>query len=161
MMLLKTDKARTELMRGVRTLSLRERSLLLLADGKPLHELQALYHGMGAQLVEQLIREGYLARPSMDDDADEPIPALRTLAGTRMYLFHICERMFARRNPALASSFHAALRAARDRVSMLDVGEALLEEVGYLAGPERARTLRERLAQLLPPSGEGAPAFQH
>jgi len=44
MLLLKTDKARLELMPGVRTLTLRERSLLLLSDGKPLHELQAMYN---------------------------------------------------------------------------------------------------------------------
>ena len=36
MLLQKTEKARLELLPGVRTLCLRERSLLLLADGKPL-----------------------------------------------------------------------------------------------------------------------------
>ena len=35
MLLLKTEKARQELAPGMRTLSLRERSLLLLAEGKP------------------------------------------------------------------------------------------------------------------------------
>ena len=75
-----------------------------------------------------------------------------------MYLFDICERMFARRNPGLARQFHAALRDARDRWSMLDVGDALLEEVGYLAGPERASTIRERMEQLLPLE---APALSH
>jgi len=162
MMMLKTEKARLELQPGVRTLSLRERSLLLLADGKPLDELRALYHGMGAQLIEQLIREGYL-QPQAPAPATDELPAsgpsARSLAGTRMYLFDICERMFARRNPALANNFHAALRAARDRVSMLDVGEAMLAEVSHMAGPERAHTLRERLAQLLPPAGEAAPAL--
>jgi len=49
-----------------------------------------------------------------------------------------------------------ALRGARDRWSMLDVGEALLEEVGYLAGAQRAAAIRERMAQLLP--DEAAPA---
>lgn len=39
---------------------------------------------------------------------------------------------------------------------MLDVGEALLEEVGYLAGAQRAAAIRERMAQLLP--DEAAPA---
>ena len=48
MLLQKTDKARQELSPGVRTLSLRERSLLLLADGKPLSDLQAMYNGIGA-----------------------------------------------------------------------------------------------------------------
>lgn len=162
MMLLKTEKARLELMPGIRTLSLRERSLLLLADGKPLHELEALYHGIGAQLIEQLIRDGYLQRPApAAEDAPAPGPSTRSLAGTRMYLFDICERMFARRDPALAHNFHAALRAARDRASMLEVGEAMLTEVGHLAGPERAHTLRTQLAQLLPPAGEATPEHSH
>ncbi|MDA8456234.1 hypothetical protein M4R22_15810 [Acidovorax sp. GBBC 3334] len=174
MLLLKTDKARLELSPGVRTLSLRERSLLLLADGRPAAELEALYHGAGKDIVSKLLAEGYLAHAG----ATAPVPdapkahaaaaaahahpaggaalppapshALRSLAGTRMYLFDICERMFARRNPALAHNFLEALRGARDRDSMLDVSEALLEEIELLAGPERAATVRERMEQLLP-----------
>lgn len=169
MMLLKTEKARNELMPGVRTLSLRERSLLLLADGKPLQELQAMYNGVGRQIVDDLLRDGYLraTSPELGDHAPvvaepsvvaAPHAPLRTLAGARMYLFDICERMFARRDPQLAEQYRNALRDARDRWSMLDVGEALLEEVGYLAGAERATAIRERLAQLLP---QEAPALSH
>lgn len=171
MLLQKTDKARLELSPGVRTLSLRERSLLLLADGKSLSDLQAMYNGIGAQIVDNLMRQGYLTGPAVLPDApapaapapaalssaapaapqpQDPSDALRSLAGTRMYLFDICERMFARRDPALAKQFHDALRAARDRASMLDVGEALLEEVAQMAGPERAQTIRDRMEQLLP-----------
>lgn len=186
MLLQRTEKARLELSPGVRTLSLRERSLLLLADGKPLRDLQAMYHGMGAQMVEQLVRHGYLssaatqradrpfARPANDVPLQEglhngaPAPtaaaersvisptippsgeALRSLAGARMYLFDTCERLFARRDPALAEHFRDALRTARDETSMLDVGEAMFEEVAMAAGAERAATLRERLDQLLP-----------
>jgi len=166
-MLLKTEKARLELSPGVRTLSLRERSLLLLADGKSLPELQAMYNGGGAQIVDQLLRQGYLAalptsapagtghtveEPPAQDATAAPAPsiALKSLAGTRMYLFDICERMFARRNALLAQNFHDALRNARDRDSMLDVGEALLDEITLLAGPERAASVRERMEQLLP-----------
>ncbi|HQQ69186.1 MAG TPA: hypothetical protein PLL92_02590, partial [Alicycliphilus sp.] len=155
-------KARLELMPGIRTLGLRERSLLLLADGKPRHELEALYHGVGAQLIEQLIQGGYLQRPApAAEQAPAPGPSMRSLAGARMYLFDVCERMFARRDPTLAQTFHTALRAARDRVSMLDVGEAMLTEVSLLAGPERAHTLREQLAQLLPPAGESTLPLSH
>ena len=161
MLLHRTDKARRELSPGVRTLSLRERSLLLLADGKPLADMQAMYNGMGAQMVDHLLRDGYLAAQAADpapeatapslETPPEPTEALRSLAGTRMYLFDLCERLFARRDPALARSFHAALRAARDRQSMLQVGEALLAEVTQRAGPERAQGIRERLEQLQPP----------
>lgn len=172
MLLLKTDKARQELMPGVRTLSLRERSLLLLADAKPLQELQAMYHGEGGRIVDELMRAGYLrhpaptaaptAAPSEDPHPSQALPQPRTrvpvrsLAGTRMYLFDICERMFARRNPDLARQFHAALRDAKDRWSMLDVGEAMLEEVGYLAGAERAAAIREHMNQLLPQAHDEA-----
>ena len=191
MLLLKTDKARQELAPGMRTLSLRERSLLLLAEGKPQAELQAMYNGGGAQIVEHLLNQGYLApmastaptaasttHPNTPpspasapkaapaaataiqptDKPTEPSDALRSLAGARMYLFDICERLFARRDPAMAQHFHSALRSARDRDSMLDVGEALLEEVAQLAGTERAQTIRERMAQLLPREASAAPA---
>ena len=70
MLLQKTEKARLELSPGVRTLSLRERSLLLLADGKPLSDLRAMYNGIGAQMVDNLMRQGYLTGP-----ADVPLPA--------------------------------------------------------------------------------------
>jgi hypothetical protein len=168
MLLHKTDKARQELQPGVRTLSLRERSLLLLADAKPLQELQAMYHGEGSRIVDELMRAGYLRHPSPAAAPSEDLPPsqtlplprtrmpLRSLAGTRMYLFDICERMFARRNPDLAQQFRAALRDAKDRWSMLDVGEAMLEEVGYLAGAERATAIREHLSQLLPQAHEEA-----
>ena len=164
MLLQKTEKARLELSPGVRTLSLRERSLLLLADGKPLSDLQAMYNGIGAQIVENLMRQGYLTGPVDLPPAPEPTtptpsierPApgesLRSLAGARMYLFDTCERLFARRDPVLAQHFREALRAAKDRTSMLDVGEAMFEEVALAAGAERAASLRERLDQLLPAS---------
>lgn len=165
MLLQKTEKARLELSPGVRTLSLRERSLLLLADGKPLSDLQAMYNGIGAQIVENLMRQGYLTGPADLPPAPEPtaVPkpsierpapgeSLRSLAGARMYLFDTCERLFARRDPVLAQHFREALRAAKDRTSMLDVGEAMFEEVALAAGAERAASLRERLDQLLPTS---------
>ena len=82
----------------------------------------------------------------------EPGEALRSLAGARMYLFDTCERLFARRDPVLAQHFREALRAAKDRTSMLDVGEAMFEEVALAAGAERAASLRERLDLLLPTS---------
>ena len=170
MLLQKTEKARLELSPGVRTLSLRERSLLLLADGKPLSDLQAMYNGIGAQIVENLMRQGYLTGPADLPSTPEPTtsnttptptpsierPApgesLRSLAGARMYLFDTCERLFARRDPVMAQQFRDALRAAKDRTSMLDVGEAMFEEVALAAGAERAASLRERLDQLLPTS---------
>lgn len=170
MFLRKTEKARLELSPGVRTLSLRERSLLLLAEGKRATELHALHNGMGAQLLDKLIAEGYLIVEKIAEAVEaveaqlQPAPAvlqstakpassaqvLRSLPAARMYLFDMCERMFARRDPALADTFREALRNARDVESMLHVGAALIEEVVLMAGHDRAQTIRERLKELLP-----------
>ena len=74
----------------------------------------------------------------------------RSLATTRMFLFDICERMFARRNPAMADLFREALRNAKDRESMLAVSRDMIDEIEKVAGHERADSISERLAMLLP-----------
>ena len=63
--------------------------------------------------------------------------ALRSLAGARMYLFDTCERLFVRRDPAMAQHFRQALRAAEDRSSMFAIGDAMLDEVTLAACAER------------------------
>jgi hypothetical protein len=74
----------------------------------------------------------------------------RSLATTRMFLFDICERMFARRNPQQAEIFREALRNAKDRETMLAVSREMIEEIEKVAGHERADSISERLAMLLP-----------
>jgi len=68
-----------------------------------------------------------------------------------MFLFDLCERLFARRHPEWAQTFRDALREARDRESMLAVSRRILAAVEEVAGAERADTLSERIAMLLPP----------
>ncbi len=61
MHLQKTQKARSELQPGIRTLSLRERSLLLLADGsRSILEFRPMFGGEGEKIVLDLVRRGYL-----------------------------------------------------------------------------------------------------
>lgn len=61
MLLRRTEKARVELRPGVRTLGLRERSLLLLADGsRSLLDFKPFFDGAGEQIVLDLVRDGYL-----------------------------------------------------------------------------------------------------
>jgi hypothetical protein len=74
----------------------------------------------------------------------------RSLATTRMFLFDICERMFARRNPVMAELFREALRNAKDRDTMLAVSRDMIGEIETVAGHERADAISERLAMLLP-----------
>ncbi|MFZ3142321.1 hypothetical protein [Polaromonas sp.] len=74
----------------------------------------------------------------------------RSLATTRMFLFDICERMFARRSPAMAERFREALRNAKDRQTMLAVSRDMIDEIEKVAGHERADSISERLAMLLP-----------
>ena len=67
-----------------------------------------------------------------------------------MFLFDICERMFARRNPVLADLIREALRNAKDREAMLAVSRDMIDEIEKVAGHERADSISERLAMLLP-----------
>lgn len=161
MLLQKTEKARTELRPGMRTLGQRERTLLLLADGnKSLLDLRGLFDGEGEQIALNLVRDGYLSFRGGAVKVDAPAPApvaadnfegKRSLATTRMFLFDLCERMFARRDPAKAERFREALRNAKDRESMLHASREMIAEIELVAGADRADSVSERIAMLLPP----------
>jgi hypothetical protein len=172
----KTDKARDELQGGQRTLSQRERALLLMADGRrSLTDFSPLFasRGEAEQALMTLVERGYLHDPKAAEAAAEatpapqPAPAVepihvstaadtfdgkRSLATTRMFLFDICERMFVRRDPKFALQMRDALREARDREAMLTIAALMLTEIEKAAGPERAESLRERIDRLLPPA---------
>jgi hypothetical protein len=174
----KTDKARDELQGGQRTLSQRERALLLMADGRrSLTDFSPLFSNRveAEQAIQALVQRGYLQAPQA---AAAPVPAppgppapiaaaepiqvattsadtfdgKRSLATTRMFLFDICERMFVRRDPKFALQMRDALREARDREAMLTIAALMLTEIEKTAGPERAESLRERIDKLLPPA---------
>ena len=122
----------------------------------------------------KLLRDGFLesgasARPATlappapvpESAAPAPVAAdkfegKRSLATTRMFLFDLCERMFVRRDPASAARFRDALRDARDREAMLAVSRTMIEEIEKVAGFERADSISERIAMLLPPETESA-----
>ena len=165
MQLHKTDRARAELKPGVRTLGQRERTLLLLADGsKSALDFKLLFDGGGEELALRLEREGFLETQPVPEQprvtaTTPPLPARpaadrfdgkRSLATTRMFLFDICERMFARRHPEMAEHFREALRNAKDRESMLAASRLILEHIETVAGQERASSIGERIEMLLP-----------
>ncbi len=183
----KTAKAREELRPGVRTLGLRERRFLLLADGrKSVQDLEALFGAPCDALVDSLVAQGFLVTEAVQASGvavgpmgvettsfvvsvvpADPIPPVavsappavaadafegkRSLATTRMFLFDICERMFTRRDPVLATTLRDNLREARDRDTMLAVARLIIDEIERAAGAERADAISERIAMLLPP----------
>ena len=194
MRLQKTDKAKAELQPGVRTLGQRQRTLLLMADGrKTMDDFSSLFNGEGAKVAFQLIGDGYLVGEALAAQVIErssatarlaaqavaqpvkmPVPKVsapqsptqpapiatqqsfdqfegkRSLATARMFLFDLVERMFTRRAPELAEQFREALRNARDRDSMLAAARAMIAEIEAIAGHERADSISERIAMLLP-----------
>ncbi|WP_198674689.1 hypothetical protein [Rhodoferax ferrireducens] len=171
MFLCKTDKARDELATKSRTLSQRERAALLMADGvRTRSELRVLLQ-CDDELIEKLVVARYLqsgprpgAVPLPAEASAAPVAPVakhstdnfdgkRSLATTRMFLFDIGERMFARLHPDKALWFREQLREARDRDSMLSVARDMISAVEEIAGFERADSLSERIAMLLPPEG--------
>ena len=165
-MLNKTDKGRAELQPGQRTLGQRERAVLLVADGrKATASLQALFGGLGADIVRDLLAQGYIVdeTPPAPPAPPPPEPVVakgsvdafsgpRSLASARMFLFDLSERMFAPRDKALALHFRDALREARDAPTMLAVSREMLVAIERMAGADRADAISERLAKLLPES---------
>ena len=212
MQLVKTDKGRAELQGGKRTLGQRERTMLILADGKnTVQSIDSMFNGEAMQIAQQLVQNGYLQGPggsaspaplpnpitptvsasisaplsapisapaprpvatvsSAPSAPASPAPSVsaaappaantsdsfdgkRSMATTRMFLFDICERMFVRRDPVKAEAFREALRNARDRESMLAAAREMIAAVEEIAGHERADSIAERIAMLLPPEG--------
>lgn len=162
MYLHKTEKAQAEFRSGARSLGQRERAVLLLADGnRSFSDLRSLYEGDGDSIVRGLMQNGFLVPTPGLAAAHKPVePARavsadnfegkRSLATTRMFLFDLCERMFARRDPAKANQFREALRNAKDRETMLAASREMIEEIERVAGAERADSISERIAMLLP-----------
>lgn len=174
MYLQKTDQAVLELARRDRKLLLKERALLLLADGqKSDTELLAMVQAE-APMLQSLVAQGFLVRrlpaatnrtpnpptPSPTPLAADTPPAprvaadtfdgKRSLATARMFLFDLTERMFSRRDPVLAQAFRDRFREARDRASMVAVSRELLQHIEEQAGASRADEISARLAMLLP-----------
>ena len=191
MLLHKTAKALEELQPGSRQLPQRARSVLLMAGGKSLDDLQRMLGSDHAELARQLVEQGYLqlqtappvAPAALAPSAQVPIAPLKAapeaspvasphandseparpstsinMAGTRMYLFDMCERLFANRHEELAQQLRTQLREARDLTALREAGLVLLQAVEKHAGQDRAQSLRERLSALLAQQPSTEPA---
>ena len=184
MILLKTAKALEELQPGSRQLPQRARSILLMAGSKRMDEIQSLLGADHAALAQDLVDQGYLqliaasgvqtpvVAPAMMPSLAPALPAPVTpapaksaptqtpsinMAGTRMYLFDMCERLFANRHHSLAQDLREQLRQARDLQALRGASLRLLSAVQEHAGEDRAQSLRERLAGLLAYTAEELP----
>lgn len=88
--------------------------------------------------------------PPKNQVAADAFEGKRSLATARMFLFDLTERMFARRDPALALHLRDRFREARDRDSMMAVARDLLHHIEVQAGAARADEVSARLSMLLP-----------
>jgi hypothetical protein len=172
MLLRRTTKGSEELRARTRELGLRERGVLFLVNTPvTAADLVAAMGPQASGLVQALVTSGHLevvaeaavpapvaAPAAAAPDVPPPAPAIappapdprRSLAAARMFLFDVVERMFVRRSPEVAARFRDLLREARDGASMVATAQELLDHVEEAAGPERAATVRDRLAELLP-----------
>lgn len=178
MLLRRTEKGQAELRARERSLSLKERSVLFLADGrKTLADLDPILGDEGTAIVKALANGGYLellpvqrGAPARATDArlsppeasspppreSQPAAAPQSLAATRMFLFDLCERTFARGAPAQAEHYRERLRQARVADAMLAVAQDMLMDVELVAGEDRARFLRDRIESMLPDTSSQA-----
>jgi hypothetical protein len=167
----RTEKGKNELQSKERQLSIRERGAVFLADGlKTVEDIQQFLGDDGSAL-KKLIAQGYLVSARQEGSAkavadfasrrDEtesqtPAPELkavdekRSLANAKKYLLGISELMFLRKTPHLADQYREQLLRASDRGSLSAVADVMVLNIAEMAGPERARSLRARIAQLLP-----------
>lgn len=177
MYLEKTDKGVLELGSRQRVLGLKERAVLLLADGQKTDAELVRLLQIEDGTLDQLVLEGYLRRQSIESSARRknrppetaPIPiqvetlttqtikvaadrfeGKRSLATARLFLFDITERLLSRRDPDLSADFRERLRQAKDREGMLAVSRDLFIHIEAVAGASRADNISERLAALLP-----------
>jgi hypothetical protein len=172
MPLSKTDKARAELALSRGELNRRQRTLLLLADGrKSADELVSMVGGAEAADVELLLQQGYLSDPTLvartaaaidrappalsmrtDSSSDEERRLRLNAAATKMFLLDMTERSFAQRDPALRQTLRMLLGAARDEQGLMAAADQLLIHLAVHAGEDRAAGVRQQLFIELEPA---------
>lgn len=162
-MLTKTPQGEAELQPGRRTLGLRERAVLVLADGTRTREMLAsLYDGTAAPLIDRLLELGFIA-PSMatapetrheSEQATHVVDSFRvvrpSLGEARLYLFDLSERLLAPRDQNLAEQFRETLRMARDEAALIAVANNLLELISEHTTQERVFGMAARLRRFFP-----------
>lgn len=141
---------------GRAAFTLRQRSVLLMAEGTPRPVLEALFHGQGAALVQELLAAGYLTETQPAPDGPVLSAPVR-LARLRAQLLELCERLLHEQECDLAPQLRRLLLQAPDLPSLRLACERWMQTLVRQGGARRIHCLRTQLAVLLapPPMAEG------
>lgn len=144
MFLIKTEKARQELLPGRRTLGQRERALLLLADGqRSVTDFGELFGGRdeAGRVALHLVREGYLL-DSQGLRSAEPSPV--TAAAAVRAPAPVQQPPASTRPPAVsADTFDGKRSLATTRMFLFDLCERMFVRRDPVAAGQFRETLRE------------------
>lgn len=140
MKLQKTDRGRSELAPGVRTLGQRERTFLLLVDGhKTIREIESVLRGDAISIGVKLIEDGYV----------EELPPLRTASVRLHSVVSPSEKTIAKTatvvsfTPVVSGSdqFEGKRSLATTRMFLFDISERIFTR----KAPELAVQFRQAL----------------
>ncbi|MEL4890652.1 hypothetical protein PQU63_07005 [Xanthomonas protegens] len=141
-------------------LDMRQRRVLILADGQRSVEELATLGGRGADaIVQGLLEQGYLddgrsvaAAPVAASAPPPPADPRRALLNARMYLLDLLQLQ---RHPA-SPALQLQLRAAREEQDTLRAIALALRTMPEMTSERYAQRIRERVLEILPAALHGA-----
>ncbi|MBO9829479.1 hypothetical protein J7373_14600 [Xanthomonas sp. A2111] len=140
-------------------LDMRQRRVLILADGQRSIEELVTLGGRGADaIVQGLLQQGYLddgrsaAAPVAASAPPPPADPRRALLNARMYLLDLLQLQ---RHPA-SPALQLQLRAAREEHDTLRAIGRVLRTMPEMTSERYAQRIRERVLEILPASLHGA-----
>jgi len=149
----KTDRAHAALQTHRAGLDMRQRRILIMADGRrTLPELVQLLGPQTEDHIAALIRQGYLeiaqAHAPQIAKAPDPAPRVhrRSLIAARFYLQGILELQ---RDPR-AEALHRRLHDAPDDATVLEVMREAVLQLPAITSPGYAQRVQARLAEAVP-----------
>lgn len=151
----KTALALAALQSHAAPLDMRQRRVLILADGqRSVDELVTLGGSNAAAIVQALLQQGYLddGRATVVPAAPAPAPAIapadprRALLNARMYLLDLLQLQ---RHPA-SRALQQRLRDAREETATLQAIADALRAMPEMTSERYAQRIRERVLEVLP-----------
>lgn len=147
-LLLRTPLA-AQALAGRAAFTLRQRSILMMAEAAPRAQLDRLFHGQGAAMVQELLDAGYLAPARTDGNATETCRDALPVARLRAQLLELCERLLHEQDGNLGEHLRHLLLTAPDRASLRTACDAWMQALVQQGGARRIGCLRRQLAQLM------------